>query len=94
MDVVWPQGATHIQLTSGFTSVDFITGDKDLQMSNPVNLPIDATSTTVVLTPLSAPSVAGTNLYLLKIEFFQEVNGNQYTLKNGAYNALRVIEAQ
>jgi hypothetical protein len=94
MDVVWPQGATHIQLTSGFTSVDFVTGDKDLQMSNPVNLPIDATSTTVVLTPLSAPSVAGTNLYLLKIEFFQEVNGNQYTLKNGAYNALRVIEAQ
>jgi hypothetical protein len=29
---------------------------------------------------------------LLKIEFFQSVNGVQYSLKNGAYNALRVIE--
>lgn len=94
MDVVWPQGATHIQLTSGFASVDFVNGDKDLQVSNTVNLPINTTQTTVVLTPTAAPTVAGTNLYLLKIEFFQEVNGNQYTLKNGAYNALRVIEAQ
>lgn len=94
MDIVYPQGATHMQLTAGFASVDFNTGDKDLQVSVPTNLPIDATQSTVVLTPASAPSVGGTNLYLLKIEFFQEVNGNQYTLKNGAYNALRVIEAQ
>ena len=94
MDVVWPQGATHVQLTSGFASIDFSNGDKDLQMSAPVNLQINTIQSTVVLTPGSAPSVAGTNLYLLKIEFFQMVNGNQYTLKNGAYNALRVIEAQ
>jgi hypothetical protein len=93
MDIVWPQGATHIQLTAGFAGIDFVNGDKDLQMSDPVNLPIDSTSTTVVLTPPSAPAVAGTNLYLVKIEFFQEVNGIQYTLKNGAFNALRVVEA-
>jgi hypothetical protein len=94
MDVVWPQGATHVQFTSGFAGVDFVNGDKDLQLSNVVNLPIDGTQTTVTLTPASAPTVAGTNLYLLKIEFFQEVNGVQYTLKNGAFNALRVVEAQ
>jgi hypothetical protein len=93
MDIVWPQGATHIQLTSGFAGIDFVNGDKDLQLSDPVNLPIDSTSTTVVLTPPSAPAVAGTNLYLVKIEFFQEINGIQYTLKNGAFNALRVVEA-
>lgn len=93
MDVVWPQGATHVQFTSGFAGIDFVNGDKDLQQSASVNLPIDGTQTTVTLTPASAPSVVGTNLYLLKIEFFQEVNGVQYTLKNGAYNALRVVEA-
>lgn len=93
MDVVWPQGATHVQFTAGFASVDFVNGDKDLQQSASVNLPIDGTQTTVTLTPVAAPSVSGTNLYLLKIEFFQEVNGVQYTLKNGAYNALRVVEA-
>lgn len=93
MDIVWPQGATHIQLTSGFAAVDFATGDKELQMSLPTNLPINTVSTDVILTPVAVPTVFGTNFHLLKIEFFQEVNGNQYTLKNGAYNALRVIEA-
>jgi hypothetical protein len=94
MDIVWPQGATHIQLTAGFASVDFTNGDKDLQISPAVNLPIDGTQSTVVLTPATAPTVAGTNLHLLKIEFFQEVNGVQYTLKNGAYNALKIVDVQ
>jgi hypothetical protein len=94
MDIVWPQGTTHVQFTCGFAGIDFVNGDKDLQLSTPVNLPVDSAMTTVVLTPASSPTVAGTNLYLLKVEFFQEINGVQYTLKNGAYNALRVIEAQ
>jgi hypothetical protein len=29
---------------------------------------------------------------LLKIEFFQLVNAVQYNLKNGAYNALKIID--
>jgi hypothetical protein len=27
----------------------------------------------------------------LKLEFFQEVNGVQYTMKNGSYNALKIV---
>jgi hypothetical protein len=92
MDVQWPQGATHIQLSCGFAGVDFETGEKDLQLSASVNLPIDPTQTTVTLTPAAVPAVATTKLFMLKIEFFQEVNGAQYTLKNGAYNALRIVE--
>ncbi len=94
MDVQFPQGATHIQLSCGFVGLDFETGEKDLQVSAPVNLPIDPTQTTVTLTPAAVPAVATTKLFLLKIEFFQEVNGNQYTLKNGAFNALRIVEVQ
>ena len=94
MDVQWPQGATHIQLTAGFAGVDFQTGEKDLQLSAPVNLPIDPTQTTVTLTPAATPAVGTTKMYLLKIEFFQEINGSQYTLKNGLYNALRIVEVQ
>lgn len=93
-DVIWPQGATHIQLTAGFAGIDFETGEKDLQLSAPVNLPIDPTQTTVTLTPAAVPAVATTKLFLLKIEFFQEINGSQYTLKNGLYNALRIVEVQ
>ena len=94
IDVVWPQGATHLAFTSGFAGVDFLTGDKDLEISNVVNIPIDMTMTTVTLTPGAIPIVTGVKLYVLKIEFFQEVNGIQYTLKNGAYNALKVVEVQ
>jgi len=93
-DVIWPQGATHIQFSCGFVGLDFETGEKDLKVSAPVNLPIDPTQTTVTLTPAGVPAVGTTKLYLLKIEFFQEVNGNQYTLKNGLYNALRIVEVQ
>ncbi len=94
MDVQFPQGATHIQLSCGFVGLDFDTDEKELQVSAPVNLPIDPTQTTVTLTPAGAPAVGTTKLFLLKIEFFQEVNGNQYTLKNGAFNALRIVEVQ
>lgn len=87
-------GATHITLRGGWVKIDFTTGDYELQESNAVNLPIDATSTNVILTPAGAPSGSGTDIYLLMVEFYQEVNGDQYTLKNGAYNALAIIEVQ
>ena len=89
-----PQGATHITLKGTWAKVDFATGETDVQETNEMNLPIDATSSNVVLTPLSAPAGTGTDLYLLMVAFYQEVNGVQYTLKNGAFNALSIIEIQ
>lgn len=93
-DLNAPSGATHISLKGAWAKVDFATGETDVQESNVVNLPIDATSTDVVLTPVAAAAGPGTDLFLLMVEFFQEVNGNQYTLKNGAYNALSIVEIQ
>ncbi|CAG5086047.1 hypothetical protein [Parvicella tangerina] len=87
-------GATHITLRGAWAKVDFATGDYDVQESNAVNLPIDGVTSNVVLTPNAAPAGSGTDLYLLMVEFFQEVNGDQYTLKNGAYNALSIVEVQ
>ena len=57
-----------------------------------VNVPINATPGNVVLTPVAVPTGAGTNLFLLEVEFFQMVNGLQYSLKNGAFNALSIVE--
>lgn len=93
-DLNTPTGATHITLRGAWAKVDFAMGEFDVQETNAVNLPIDATSTNVLLTPPAAPTGTGTDLYLLMIEFFQEVNGAQYTLKNGAYNALKIVEVQ
>lgn len=93
-DVNATPGATHITLRGAWAKVDFATGETSVEETNAVNLPLDATSMNVVLTPAAAPAGTGIDIYLLMIEFFQEVNGNQYTLKNGAYNALSVVEVQ
>jgi hypothetical protein len=45
------------------------------------------------LTHAAAPTLAtGIHVFVLLIEFFKEVNGIQYSLKNGGYNSLAVIE--
>ncbi len=93
-DVVFPAGATHMSLTGGYANLNFATGVVDFKMTNVLNLAITAPSTAVTLTPTAVPAGTGTKIYLLKIEFFQLVNGVQYSLKNGSYNALRIIDVQ
>lgn len=87
-----PQGATHVSLISGFLNLDFATDIKDLQLSPITNLPIDNTTATVTLTPAAVPTGAGADFYFAKVAFYQEVNGIQYPLNNGAYNALQLLE--
>ena len=91
-DLNFPAGATNVSITGGFGIINFATGVSDFKLTNPVNLPINSTSTSMTLTPTAVPTGTGTKVYLLKIEFFQIINGVQYSLKNGAYNALKVIE--
>lgn len=91
-DIDFPVGATHFSLKGAFAKVDFELGVSETQFTNVVNRPLDGTSGNVVLTPLAVPTGTGVSVYLLQIEFFQEVNGVQYTMKNGAYNALSIIE--
>lgn len=91
-DLVYPTGATNVTLKGAFATVNFETGVSAIEYSNIVNLPIDATSAPVTLTPDAVPTGGIINFYLLSIEFFQEVNGVQYSLKNGSYNALNIVE--
>jgi hypothetical protein len=55
-------------------------------------LPLDAVAT-AVLTLTNTVTAASTHpLFLaLGIEFYQEVNGTMYPLKNGSYNALSLV---
>lgn len=87
-----PEGATHVEFISGFLNLDFATAERDLQVSNVVNLPLNGTATTVTLTPVASPVGTGQSFYLLKLAFFQEINGIQYPLKNGEFNALQILE--
>ncbi len=91
-NIIAPPGATHFTLKGAWARVDFVNGVYDVQYTNLVNLKIDNIITNVVLTPAAVPAGAGTDLFLLEIEFFQEVNLVQYMLNNGGYNALTIAE--
>jgi hypothetical protein len=96
--VAAPEGVTHLSFSAGFLNLDFTDGSNDLQLSNVVNPPINVTATSVDLIPAAAAAAAATgtgtvqSCYLIKVAFFQEVNGIQYPLNNGAFNALQLIE--
>ena len=81
-----------MSLSCGFLNLDFSTDLKDLQLSAVFNTAIANVLTPVTLTPLGVPTGTGTAIYLLKIAFFQEVNGVQYPLLNGTYNVLQILE--
>ncbi|MFN5183518.1 MAG: hypothetical protein ACK5D5_10915 [Bacteroidota bacterium] len=91
-DVIWPQGATHISFTGCFANINYVTGVTDVKLTNVTNLPINGTASTVTLTPTAVPTGTGIKVFLLKLEFFQLINAVQYPLKNGAYNALKIVE--
>lgn len=91
-DIVAPVGATHVSLKNAFAGIDFENGNSEVYYSQPVTLPINGVPSNIFLVPEGGvPSIAP-KIYLLQIEFFQEVNGQLYSLKNGAYNALAVAE--
>ncbi len=87
-----PAGATHASFCSAFVDLDFETAVFDCYYSLPTILLLDNSISTIVLTPEAIPTGTGTRLYLLLIEFFQEVNGVQYSLRNGMFNALNMVE--
>ena len=91
-DIAFPSGATHVSLTSAFAKIDFDTGENSIEISPAVNLPIENTTATQTLVPPAVPTGTGNDFMLILIEFFQEVNGNQYSLKNGAFNVLSIVE--
>lgn len=91
-DIAYPSGATHVSLTSAFAKVDFETGENSIEISPAVNLPIDNTTATQTLIPPAVPTGTGNDFMLILIEFFQEINGNQYSLNNGSFNVLSIVD--
>lgn len=92
LDIIFPEGATHVSFSGAYANINYATGVADVKLTNVQNLPISGTSSVITLTPTAVPTGTGAKLFLLKIEFFQLVNAVQYSLKNGAYNALKIID--
>lgn len=91
-DLYYPTGATHAKITGAWIKIDFGTGLAELVSSNQVALPVNEVLSNVVLTPVSLPGGMGTDILLLQVLFYQEINGTSYSLKNGENNAMGIIE--
>ena len=88
-----PGGTTHFKVVSAGAEVDFENETFVMDSNASAILPWDSTAT-AVLTLTNAVTANSTKpLFLaLGIEFYQEVNGQMYPLKNGAYNALALVK--
>jgi hypothetical protein len=86
--IATPGNATHIAFTAAWGNVNFADGNSELSLSSASNVPLDNTLPTVTVTPSGAPTGTETDMYILLVEFFQEVNGTQYSLNDGGFNAL------
>ena len=84
--------ATHVSFTAAWANVNFDDGTFELSLSSATNLPLDSAQSTVTVTPSGVPAGTGTDVYILLVEFFQEVNGTQYSLNNGGYNAMNIVD--
>ena len=89
--IIFPSGATHVSFQSAVCVVDFATQAHEVTYSSVVNIPLHPTPTTFTLQPAHLPSGTGTQLFLLALTFYQEINGVQYALKHDKYNVLCVV---
>ena len=87
-----PVGATHVGFSGAMLKIDFETRIYDCKLTNVQNIMINSVPSTITLTPANIPIGNGITICFLKIEFFQEINTIQYSLRNGAFNSLAVIE--
>ena len=88
-----PAGATHFRINSAGVEIDFEGNAYVVDSNSSADLPWD----NVLTTPLSLLNTVTANsihplFLLLGIEFSQQVNGTLYPLKNGAFNALSLVE--
>jgi hypothetical protein len=90
-----PQGATHFKLVSAGVSANFEGAVTNTMTSSSVILPWDETPTVLIEHTNTVTADTTDSLFLvLGLEFYQEINGDMYPLKNGAYNALSIVKAE
>ena len=88
-----PAGATHYQLNLAGAEIDFETGDFQTEYDNGGIQPLGSVAVNAQALGVNLPPASIKPLFLaVGIEFFQEVNSQMYSLKNGAYNGLALAK--
>jgi hypothetical protein len=88
-----PSGTTHFKIISAGAEIDFEAETFVVENSETAILAWDAVASTVISqTNMVTPASTKPLFLALGIEFYQEINGQMYPLKNGAYNPLALVQ--
>jgi len=92
-DIEAPEGTTHFKLVSAGAEIDFENETFNTDTNASAVLPLnDATVAAATLTHNVTANSTHPLFLVLGIQFFQQVNGVDYPLKNGAFNALKMVK--
>lgn len=88
-----PAGTTHFRIKTAGAEVDFEQGTSVSEAKSSDDIALD-NDTTNALTQTHTVTAGSTQplFILVGVDFFQEVNGSMYSLKNGAFNALSIVK--
>jgi hypothetical protein len=88
-----PGGSTHFKIVSTGVEIDFENETFVMDAQATAVLPWDSAATAVINLVNTVTANSTHPLFLaLGIEFYQEVNGQMYPLKNGAFNPLSLVK--
>lgn len=87
-----PEGATHMQLVSAGGSIDFEGGVFETVTSQSAVIPLSQAQVAALSLANQLTANSTRPLFLiLGIAFYQQVNGVDYPLRNGKFNALSIV---
>lgn len=87
-----PDGGTHYCITGAGTAVDFEQKTHVSKFQRTAILPWNDQATAAVTLTYALPANSTLPLFLaMGVEFYQELNGNFYPLKSGAFNCLSLV---
>ena len=88
-----PTGATHYIIESAGSEVDFENEIFVVDENSSAVLPLNTTATAAITLTNTVTANSTHPLFLvLGIEFYQQINGTMYPLKNGAFNPLAIVK--
>lgn len=91
--VVFPAGATHGTIAAGACEIDFENQTFNYKVERSDSFSLDYSPQPAIQLSLALnPNTDKLIFVAVGIEFFQEVNGVNYPLKNGAFNALSLVK--
>jgi hypothetical protein len=91
--IAFPPGATHFSIVNAVITLDFGKKEWRRDIQKTALMSLEAVTNPIQLLHHTDNSDQDALVHVLGIEFFQELNGAFYILKNGGYNGLVVMDA-